>query len=105
MARNATETWRARVDGQRNAGGSIAAYCAGQGFSTSSFYRWRKILAREDRPRARFLPVHIVEAKPVVVGPAGIDVVLRSGHRVKLMRGFDPASLRAAVIALEAARC
>lgn len=105
MGADATDTWRARVAEQERCGKSIAEYCARHGLSTSSFYRWRRIVSREDRARARFLPVHVVEATPVAEGPTGVEIVLRSGHRVELQRGFDAETLRAAVIALEEGAC
>lgn len=98
-------TWRERIEEQEGSGQSVARYCALQGFSTSSFYRWRKILAREDRPRARFLPVCVVQEEGEPSGSAGVEIVLRGGRRVEVKRGFDAETLRAAVAALEAVAC
>ena len=43
MARRTPEAWRAVVTGYGSSGLTIAAYCARQGISKSSFYRWQAI--------------------------------------------------------------
>ena len=98
-------TWRKRIEEQEGSGQSVVRYCAGQGVSRSSFYRWRKILAREDHPRARFLPVCVVQGKGEPFASAGVEIILRGGRRVEVKRGFDAETLLAAVAALEAVAC
>jgi hypothetical protein len=59
-------------------------------------YWWRKKLESEPEPLA-LLPVHVTELKrgePVLV-------LLRSGHMVKVGRGFDEEALARAVAVLE----
>jgi hypothetical protein len=75
--------WRAIVVGWGEGTESVAAYCRRTRVSASSFYRWRARLGAEGGGRSRFLPVKVVEARPVVavrppsVGRSGLEVVLR----------------------------
>lgn len=103
------ERWRAVVAEQEKSGESVTEYCAGRGLSRWTLYEWRRRL-RAERART-FVPVTVVTrpaslvAAPAAGSSAGIEIVLGSGRRLRLERGFDPAALSAAVRALEARAC
>jgi hypothetical protein len=107
MAREAK--WRAVVEGRVRSVEPLMRYCARVGVSTSSFYRWRRQLRETPRGKPRFVPVTVVEppaassAVESIATPmtTGVRVVLSGGVQLELARGFCPATLRAAVSALE----
>jgi hypothetical protein len=86
--------WRGRIAGQRRSGLSIAAFCDREGFSTASFYQWRRRLGRVRR-RAR--PVNRERQSPVPsdrrAGPLFVPIALPraeavcSGVRIELPGG------------------
>lgn len=99
---------RAHVEEQARSGLTVAAYCAGRGLSRWTLYEWRRRL-RAERTRS-FVPVTVVArpgatATPAVGSSAGVEVVLAGGRRLRLERGFDPATLSAAVETLEVRAC
>ncbi len=97
---------RSVVEGWRRSEEPLTRYCARLGVSMSSFYRWRRTVNEAPQGKPRFVPVSVVEpsaasAVPAKHETAGVWVVLENGRRLDLARGFCPATLRAAVSALE----
>jgi hypothetical protein len=73
---------------------------AESGVPKSTLHWWHRRLRAEDEPaaRSRFVRVEVVDA----AAPAGpVEVVLRSGHRVRVAAGFDPEHLRQVILVLE----
>ena len=92
---------------------TVRDFCAEHNLSEQSYFWWRRTLGQRGRARpklaskpargkgcgqasgqqsARFVPVRIV---PAPVGtPADLQIVLRSGHVVRVPPGFDAATLR-----------
>lgn len=103
------ERWRSVVAEQEKSGESVTGYCARRGLSRWTLYEWRRRL-RAERSRT-FVPVTVVaRASASATAPgagegAGVEVVLAGGRRLRLERGFDPAALSAAVLALEGRAC
>ena len=71
------------------------------GVPLSTLHQWHRRLAGADRGRrrARFVAVAVTES--AAAGDATVEVVLRSGHRVRVAAGFDPEHLRRVIVALE----
>lgn len=99
------ERWRSVVAEQEKSGESVTGYCARRGLSRWTLYEWRRRL-RAERARS-FVPITVVAraSAPATAPGAGVEVVLASGRRLRLERGFDPGTLSAAVQALEARAC
>ena len=97
--------WRDRITRWRASGRNVRDFCRREGLSEPSFYSWRRTLAERDADAASdapvFVPVH-VRAGPT--SPA-LEVVLRSGHVLRVPHGFDPEQLRRVVAALETPPC
>ena len=110
--------WRETVDAWRRSGKPVKRFCAERGVARSAFYRWRKRLSEAgDAPvaarPARFAPVRLRSRECVTLswgelgapGSAGVEIVTPGGYRVRLQRGFDQASLGAAIAVLEGRTC
>jgi transposase len=94
--------WQQRLLRFERSGLSVSAFCDREGFSTPSFYAWRRRL-RLDSPAApdgpRFLPVRVLAAAPPV------ELVLPSGAVLRLSTGCDLAFVRSLVDSLGGASC
>ena len=97
---------RAHVEEQARSGLTVAAYCAGRGLSSPTFYEWRRRLA-DEKGRPAFVQVQVTPPRRPegAGGPSGVEVVLTGGARLRLERGFDAAALRSAVAAIEGRPC
>lgn len=103
---SAAPRWRALIAEYTRGGETIAAFCRLRGLRPPTFYMWRRRLSIDGataRAPAPFLPIQIAPAW--APGLSGVEVVLASGRRLRLERGFDPAVLTAALAALEGAPC
>jgi transposase-like protein len=105
--------WRRMLRQWRRSRVSVRAFCAEHGLAEALFYAWRRTIherdheTRGDTLRAQddpacstpplFVPVSVVETA------APLEVVLARGHVVRIMPGFDPATLRQLLAVLEGA--
>ncbi|MCB0570424.1 MAG: transposase [Phaeodactylibacter sp.] len=69
--------WARLLAGQEKSGQSVKEYCAAQGISAASYYRWQKLLKEEEEVQAQFHPIEI-QAKPM----GGIVVELPGGVKL-----------------------
>lgn len=99
---SAAGRWRVHVTEHHRSGQSVRDYCALHGLKTPTFYDWRRRLAATVRPA--FVSVQVTRPPAAAFEAAGVELILASGDRLRLARGFDPDVLCAAVAALEAAR-
>ena len=92
MSQTKRECWRKLIVEQADGEQSIRAFCRERKLSEPSFHWWRKRL-REDRT-VRFA---LLEAEPTdaadVVAP--LELLLKTGERLRIANGVDPATLRA----------
>ena len=89
--------WRQRLERFAGSGLSVYRFCAAEGVSTASFYRWRKVLAAErsgdqevsrggEEARQVFAPVTLVGGSALVVElPGGTRLQVPAGN-VELLR-------------------
>jgi hypothetical protein len=94
--------WLARIQSWKDSGLTQKAFCQQHGLGLASFRRWRAIVMREGKPTdssvVRFLPVNVVAP-----GTANLSVVINDSLRIEIPAGFDLATLRQVVQALQAA--
>jgi hypothetical protein len=84
----------------RKSGTSIEKFAAERGLVAQRLYWWRKKLETKPPSKAlAMLPVHVAEAKR----GEPITILLRTGHMVKVGRGFDEEALARVVAVLEGA--
>jgi len=73
------------------------------GVPRSTLHWWYRRLREERKPRKarpRFVQVDIHERARAGESQS-LEVVLRSGHRVRVSAGFDPEHLRRVIVVLE----
>lgn len=115
------EHWRRILARQKQSGLTAAEFCAREEIKPTALSWWAKELRERDgtRParaakkvvakkprRPAFVPVRVIEAAPSASAVSvGVEVVTRAGHVVRVKPGFDPATLRRVLIALEGRTC
>jgi hypothetical protein len=80
--------WQSLIEGAERGPLSVTAYCAAQGVSTASFYRWRKRLAGEVELPAEFLELGELQAQPRAARSDGweLERALGDGLVLRLRR-------------------
>ena len=107
-AQRGVEFWRDADQRQRASGRSIAAFCAGEGLACSTFSYWRRKLAHlgvSPSAAPTLVPVEVVPDSPTSMAGAPLELVLRTGHVVRVPPGFDEGSLARLVWVLESQPC
>jgi hypothetical protein len=94
------QQWRRRLESWQRSGLSVAAFCRRSGVAEQHFYAWRRILAQRDAAQPGFVAVR-VEGAPGPDPDGSVEVILGNGRRLRVGPGFDAATLRQAVAALE----
>jgi hypothetical protein len=97
--------WRRLIAEWRRSQLNIRAFCKQRQLSEPSFHAWRRTLAERDRERTArrprrasrqqaptFVPLRVVPE--VSDAASGIEVVLTSGHVLRVRSGFDVETLR-----------
>ena len=95
--------WRRWIGEWRASGLSVRAFCARRGLATPSFYGWRRALERRAGEQAGFVPVQVLADTPPAQASA-LELVLADGRTVRVAPGFDAATLRQLLTALEGER-
>jgi transposase len=97
--------WKKRVAQWKKSGLTAEVFAAEHNLNARTLRWWSSALRRPDGRAtkvgfARLVPVDAVPAP--TAEPAPLEVVLASGRVVRVRSGFDPALLRAVLVALEA---
>lgn len=112
--------WRTLLTQWTRSGLSVRDFCRRHHLPETAFYHWRRAIAARDRssppapstpartsaptqprrstPRPTFAPVRVVPDQP-------LELVLRTGHVLRIPPGSDPAYLATLVAAVETDRC
>ena len=88
--------WQGYIEGQKQSGMTVTAYCAANGLRLSQFWYWRHVLCSEAAGRSGFVEL---EGKPS--GYAGVTLVVR-GITIQVGQGFSPSLLRQVIACLAA---
>jgi hypothetical protein len=101
------QTWRQRLDDIANSGRSVVDWCYFNQVSVHQYYYWKRRLTAEppqSTNQQEWVPVKIVESAPIPNVSTGVTVRI-AGTAIELTPGFDPATLRAVVMALSGLPC
>jgi len=93
-------SWRKVIREASRSGLSIREFCRRQRLKERQFYLWQRRLkeGRTDHGRA---PFALVSEEPA----SGIELVLRSGTRLRIGRGVDEATLRTVLASVDREPC
>ena len=97
------QQWRRWISDWRASGLSVRAFCERRGLAIPSFYAWRRTLEQRATAKAAFVPVQIL-ADVAPAKASALELVLAGGRIVRVAPGFDAATLRRLLAALEGER-
>jgi transposase len=97
------QQWRRWIGEWRASGLSVRAFCDRRGLALPTFYAWRRNLERRAAEVPTFVPVQVV-ADATPAQPSALEVILRDGRAVRVVPGFDAATLRRLLAVLEGER-
>jgi hypothetical protein len=101
------QEWRERLDDFAQADTTIVEWCFFHRIPVHQFHYWKRRLAAEQpqtEATPQFIPVAVTQAAPTPAAATGVTVRI-AGAAIEVVAGFDPATLRAVVIALSALPC
>jgi len=86
------EYWSELIAEQKRSGVSVQRFCEDRGLTEQSFYVWRKRLKKE--APMQFALVQTGSTGHAGGVDAGLEVVLRTGERLRIGAGVNVAALR-----------
>jgi Transposase len=92
------DQWRERIAEQERSGLSVKQFCKERGVSEYSFYTWRKRLAKKEPVRFALVDREAAGQEAATA----LELLLRSGERLRIGSGVDVATLRTVLEALRA---
>ena len=92
------DQWRERIAERERSGLSVKQFCKERGVSEYSFYTWRKRLARKEPVRFALVDREAAGQEAATA----LELLLRSGERLRIGSGVDAATLRTVLEALRA---
>ena len=94
------QEWRRWIAQWRASGLSVRDFCDRHGLAAPSFYAWRSRLHQRTGDTPAVVPVQLVADAPPAQASA-LELVLADGRVVRVAPGFDAATLRQLLTALE----
>ena len=94
------QEWRRWIAQWRASGLSVRDFCDRHGLAAPSFYAWRRRLQQHAADPPAVVPVQVVADAPPAQATT-LEVVLADGRVVRVVPGFDAATLRQLLTALE----
>jgi len=102
--------WRRTIRQQQASRLTVRAFCEAENLTEAAFYWWRRELAQRERekpPRKRglgkpaptqkracsFVPVQVIPEPSAFPAPGPIEVIIPTGHIVRVPPGFDRPTL------------
>lgn len=92
--------WRRWIREWRGSGLTVRDFCYRHDLAQHCFYAWRRELARRDAETMSFIPVRVVPDDQPAAARA-LEVVLPGGRTLRVIPGFDAATLRQLLAVLE----
>ena len=88
--------WRMVIETWQDSGMSISKFCKAEGLSEGSFYNWRKRLSGRHTQRnkqADSSPSAFIEVAMPKSGHAPLELLLSSGHTLRISSAADNKTL------------
>lgn len=105
------EDWAERIKRWKKSGLTAAEFGEREGIAGKQLHWWKwhlgkkEVLSASESP-LRLLPVSVVPSRDVQVSQeTPLEIVLQSGHILRVPHGFDPATLRSVLLVLEERSC
>ena len=108
MSRNElAQEWKQRLAEFEQANTSVVDFCFRNRIPQHQFFYWKRRLAAPQSPPSADAPTFVaLDLRHRTLDPAPTGVTLRlAGATIDLTQDFDPATLRAVVIALSGLPC
>ena len=87
--------WRQRLDRFEHSDLTVLKFCEGEGYSTASFYQWRRKLCERESPGdPAFIPVQLDAGELLFNARRGFEIDLPGGATVKVPPGATTAERR-----------
>ena len=83
--------WRKLIAEQEASGQKARPFCRERGIGEYSFYKWRRRLRQSDTVQFALLET---ASAPAAIPDSALELVLRSGERLRIANGVDAATLR-----------
>jgi transposase len=98
--------WQRTIGEAARSGMSIREFCRQRQVKQSQFYWWQRKLKADRQERKMALggdgrASFALVSEEAGSMPAGLELVLRDGRRLRISKGVEEASLRAVLAALE----
>jgi hypothetical protein len=94
------EYWRELIAEQKRSGVTVQRFCEDRGLTEQSFYVWRKRLKKQ--APMQFALVQTGPTGHSSTADAALEVVLRTGERLRIGAGVNVAALRLVLETLRA---
>jgi transposase-like protein len=92
--------WQLLVTAQAQSSLSVRAFCEQHQVHANSFYAWRKALGAAAKPVRFALVETTAQTSPTPEPIAPLELLLCSGHRLRIAAGVDAAILQTVLQAL-----
>lgn len=94
------QRWREHIDSWKQSGLTQKAYCEQHHLGLAAFQRWHRIFMTEEKPKisstVTFVPVNVTKPNASM-----LSLQINDTLRLEIPAGFDPATLRQVVQALQ----
>jgi hypothetical protein len=91
-----TDFWQMVLETFKSSGLSVRQFCQQEGLSEASFYVWRKKLTKPatfDSDKEAIKPKPFIQVSLPKSKSAGLELVLMSGHTLRIPSGTDRQTL------------
>ena len=99
--------WQMVLETFKSSGLSVRQFCQQEGLSEASFYSWRKRLSTHQKlgtNKAPLQPESFIQVSMPPAKPMGLELVLSSGHTLRIPSDMDPEFLSGLLSAVKQAK-
>ena len=99
--------WKMVLETFTSSGLSVRQFCQQEGLSEASFYSWRKRLSTHQKPdttKAPLQPEPFIQVSMPPGKPMVLELVLASGHTLRIPSDMDPEFLSGILSAVKQAK-